>query len=152
MIIVDAQVHIWGPNTPERPWRSGQKPHRGALFGADELLREMDAAGVRRAVLVPPYWEAERHDVVLEAARLQPDRFAAMGRLDTEEPSGRGVFVNWCRQSGMQGLCCSFIRPQQISVLEEGCVDWLWEEAEAAGLTVMGLVPHSLVSRSDRVA
>ena len=152
MLIADAQVHIWGPNTPERPWRTGQKVHRETPFGADELLREMDAAGVRRAVLVPPYWEGERHDVVLEAARLQPDRFAAMGRLDTEEAGGRGVFVNWCRQSGMLGLCCSFNRPQQIAALEEGRVDWLWEEAEAAGLPVMVLVSHSLVPRIDRVA
>lgn len=152
MLIADAQVHIWGPDTPERPWRTGQKVHRETPFGAGELLREMDAAGVRRAVLVPPYWEAERHDVVLEAARRQPDRFAAMGRLDTEEPGGRGVFVNGCRQAGMRGLCCSFNRPHQISALEEGRVDWLWEEAEAAGLPVMVLVSHSLVSRIDGIA
>ena len=110
MLIADAQVQIWGPKTPERPWRAGQKVHRETPFGADELLREMDAAGVRRAVLVPPYWEGERHDVVREAARLQPDRFAAMGRLDTEEPGGRGVFVNWC--SSLQGF--KHLQPHQF--------------------------------------
>ena len=26
MMIIDSQVHIWGPNTPERPWdREGQR-------------------------------------------------------------------------------------------------------------------------------
>lgn len=152
MFIADAQVHIWGPDTPERPWRKGQKIHREGLFGAAELRREMDAAGVSRAVLVPPYWEAERHDVVMEAARAQPDRFAAMGRLDTESPGGRGVFVNWCRQSGMKGLCCSFNRPDQIAMLAAGNVDWLWEEAEQAGLPIIVLVPHSLMPRIDSVA
>jgi L-fuconolactonase len=29
MLIVDAQVHIWGPETPERPWPKGRSaPHR----------------------------------------------------------------------------------------------------------------------------
>ncbi len=36
MKIVDAQVHIWGPNTPERPWPARAEPHREPL-GKDEL-------------------------------------------------------------------------------------------------------------------
>ena len=34
----------------------------------DELLREMDAAGVRRAVIVPPSWEGDRNDRALAAS------------------------------------------------------------------------------------
>src|SRR5438093_231421 len=72
MIIVDAQVHIWGADTPERPWPPGgaSLAHRPQPLGKDELLREMDAAGVDRVVLVPPSWEGERNDLALEAARL----------------------------------------------------------------------------------
>ena len=50
-------------------------------LGHDELLREMDKAGVLRCVLVPPTWEADRNDTSLEAARLYPDRFRVMGQL-----------------------------------------------------------------------
>ncbi|MBI3068122.1 MAG: amidohydrolase, partial [Betaproteobacteria bacterium] len=60
MLIADAQVHIWAASTPERPWRPGQQPHRETPLGADELLREMDAAGVHRAVLISPYWDGPR--------------------------------------------------------------------------------------------
>ena len=60
MFIADAQVHVWGPNTPERPWRAGQHPHRDVPFGAEDLLREMNAAGVHRAIVVPPYWDADQ--------------------------------------------------------------------------------------------
>ena len=28
MKVVDAQVHIWGANTPERPWPARAEPHR----------------------------------------------------------------------------------------------------------------------------
>ena len=45
MLIVDAQVHIWGANTPERPWPAGRSsPHRPQPFSKDDLLKEMDAA------------------------------------------------------------------------------------------------------------
>jgi L-fuconolactonase len=53
MKIVDAQVHIWGANTPERPWPARAEPHRAPL-GKEELLAEMDKAGVDGVVIVPP--------------------------------------------------------------------------------------------------
>jgi predicted TIM-barrel fold metal-dependent hydrolase len=52
MHIVDSQVHIWGADTPDRPWPPGrahqaQKPYP---VTKDMLLGEMDAAGVSRIV------------------------------------------------------------------------------------------------------
>lgn len=152
MLIADAQVHVWGPNTPERPWLAGQKVHRETPFGPEELLREMDAASVHRAVIVPPRWEGARHDVVQEAARLHPDRFAAIGRIDTEMPGEQGVIADWCRQSNLMGLSCAFNQKNQISTLVEGRLDWLWKEAEEASLPVMVILPHSLLPRIDHVA
>jgi hypothetical protein len=55
-IIVDAQVHIWLANTPERPWPAdgiGQA-HIPRPFSYYELLARMDEAGVDRVVIVPP--------------------------------------------------------------------------------------------------
>jgi predicted TIM-barrel fold metal-dependent hydrolase len=76
MLIADSQVHIWGADTPDVPGpRAGahqaQKPYP---VTKDMLLKEMDAAGVSRVVIVPPSWEGERNDLGLEAARLHPDR------------------------------------------------------------------------------
>jgi predicted TIM-barrel fold metal-dependent hydrolase len=152
MFIADAQVHIWAPDTPERPWRPGQTVHRKVPLGADELLREMDGAGVSRALLVPPYWDGDRHDLVLEAARRHPDRFAAMGRPDTEAPGAQGSIATWCRKPGVRALRCSFNRPQQIATLAEGRIEWLWEQAESAGVPVMVLISHGQLSLIDRVA
>lgn len=152
MLIADAQVHIWGANTPERPWTGIVKPHRKVPLGADELLREMDAAGVHRAVLIPPAWDADRNDLVLEAARLYPDHFAVVGRLNTDDPEARGLIANWREQPGMMGLRCTFNRPQWVPALIEGHIDWLWEEAEQAGLPVMLLVTQVMVPLIDRIA
>ena len=48
MLIVDAQVHIWESGTPVGIHR--QVPS----YTKEELLRDMDAAGVDRVVLHPP--------------------------------------------------------------------------------------------------
>jgi L-fuconolactonase len=152
MLIVDAQVHIWGANTPERPWPARHKPHREVPLTKDELLREMDAAGVDRAVLVPPSWEGDRNDLALAAAQAHPGRFAVMGRIDPDAPGSRGALATWREQPGMLGLRFTFHRQGLVEQLTEGRVDWVWGEAEKAGIPVMILVPHALVYLIDRVA
>jgi len=52
MLIVDSHVHIWGSGMPNPPHRQVS-----ALSG-DDLLREMDEAGIDAAVIQPPAWDA----------------------------------------------------------------------------------------------
>jgi predicted TIM-barrel fold metal-dependent hydrolase len=152
MQIVDAQVHIWAADTPERPWPARHQPHKPEPITRDDLLREMKTAGVDRAVLVPPSWEGERNDIVLAAAQAHPDRFAAMGRFDPEAPQSRGLIANWLAQPGMLGLRFTFHRPLLRPLLTEGRVDWLWPQAERAGVPIMLLALHSDLHLIDRVA
>ncbi len=152
MIITDAQVHIWKANTPERPWLAGQEAHRGKPLEVDELLREMDAAGVSRVVIVPPTLDADRNDLALEAARQYPERFAVMGRLNLEAPGAREKIATWRQQRGMLGLRFSFQRPWLTPILKERRVDWLWQEAEKAGVPIMLLTTHDMVYLIDEVA
>src|SRR5207237_5628384 len=114
MLIVDAQVHVWAANTPQRPWPQREtKPHRPQPLGHADLLREMDGAGVRRVVIVPPSWEGDRNDLALEAARLHPDRCAVMGRLPLQNPESRALIEHWRRQPGMLGARFTFHTPSQ---------------------------------------
>ncbi|MDH3288042.1 MAG: amidohydrolase [Betaproteobacteria bacterium] len=144
MLIADAQVHIWAASTPERPWPARHRPHRPEPLGKEELLKEMDAAGVSCAVIVPPSWEGERNDLALAAAQADPDRFAVMGRLDPEGSEARAAIPGWRKQPGMLGLRFTFHRPGLRELLTEGRVDWLWPAAEKAGVPIMMLVPHEL--------
>jgi len=146
MLIVDSQVHIWGADTPDRPWPPGrahqaQKPYP---VTKDMLLQGMDEAGVSRVVIVPPSWEGDRNDLALEAARLHADRFAVMGRLAIERPESRSLVADWKRQPGMLGLRFTFHTEVQKPWLTDGTADWLWTAAEKAGLPVMIYVPGSL--------
>ena len=153
MHIVDSQVHIWGADTPDRPWPPGrahqaQKPYP---VTKDMLLGEMDAAGVSRVVLVPPSWEGDRNDLALEAARLHPDRFAVMGRLALERPESRALVADWKKQPGMLGMRFTFHTDVSRPWLADGTAEWLWAAAERAGIPLMVLVPGSL-DALDRIA
>ena len=146
MLIVDSQVHIWGADTPDRPWppggaRRAQKPYP---VTKDMLLAEMDTAGVSRVVIVPPSWEGDRNDLALQAARLHPKRFAVMGRLAIERPESRARVAHWKEQPGMLGMRFTFHTDQQRPWLTDGTADWLWPAAERAGIPLMVLVPGSL--------
>ena len=154
MMIVDSQVHIWAADTPQRPWPRNRtvKAQRDVPLGKDELLREMDAAGVNRVVIVPPSWEGDRNDLGLAAAKAHPDRYAVMGRIDPEAPESRGRIAGWRKQRGMLGLRFVFHRSPLKELLTEGRVDWLWPEAEKHGVPVYLLVSHAMVPIVDKIA
>jgi predicted TIM-barrel fold metal-dependent hydrolase len=153
MDIVDSQVHIWGADTPDRPWPPGraqdaQKPYP---ISKEAVLFQMDLAGVRRVVIVPPSWEGDRNDIGLDAARTYPDRFAVMGRLALQDPASRVLLADWTKQPGMLGMRFTFHNEHYRHFLTDGTADWLWPAAEQAGIPLMVLMPGAL-DQLDRIA
>jgi L-fuconolactonase len=152
MMICDAQVHVWAASTPERPWPArGAEPHRAPL-GKEELLAEMDKAGVNRAILVPPSWEGDRNDLANDAAASHPDRFATMGRFDPDAPNAREVIKGWKKQPGMLGMRFTFHTPMLRQPLLDGKFDWVWGEMEKGGIPAMVLFHHEYMHLADKVA
>ena len=136
LLIVDAQVHIWESGTPVSIHR--QVPR----YTQDELLRDMDEAGVARVLLHPPSWDARANEVALEAARQHPDRLAIVGFFDVSKPEHRSLVETWKQQPGMLGLRFAFLKPGEENWLVDGTTDWLWPAAERAGVPVGLLVPN----------
>lgn len=137
MTVTDAQIHIWGPSTPERPWPAGgeARTHRVPPLDADEVIAAMDAAGVDRTVIVPPSWEGNRNDLALEAVEKYPGRFAVMGRLDLRNPGGADL-ARWKEQPGMLGVRITL----HVDVTFDDA-QWLWPVVAEAGLPVMVFAP-----------
>lgn len=138
-MIIDAQVHIWGADSPRRPWPSAgangrtAEPHRQQPFTAREVLQAMDLAGVDRAILIPPSWEGDRNDVVLAAAQAEPTRFAVMGRISDE--ASPEEMLNWRSQPGMLGV--RVILARTSSWITKGADHPLWRIAAEAEVPVM---------------
>lgn len=136
---IDAQVHIWGADTPARPWPAVHgEPHRDPPFSAEEIVAAMDRANVDAAVIVPPSWEGDRNDLALAAVRAHPDRFGVMGRLDVSTPPD---LSRWRDAPGMLGVRLTFHRPEMRSWLTDGTCDRLFADAEEAAVPVMVFAP-----------
>lgn len=140
-MIVDAQVHVWAPETPQRPWSRPGDAHSPTPYGYANLIAEMRPAGVERAILVPPGWEGDRIDFVLEAAARHPDRFAAMGRIPLEARQSLALLRDWRRQPGMLGIRLSFQKAHNRAWLDDGTADWVWPAAEQYDIPVMVFAP-----------
>jgi predicted TIM-barrel fold metal-dependent hydrolase len=151
MFIIDSQVHIWAPETPEKPYarQDASTPHRPVPLGHEELLREMDGAGVARCVLVPPTWEDDRNDTSLEAARLYPDRFAVMGRIKLTAPQSRALLATWKNQPHMLGVRLIFNQGRSKDWLFDGTADWFWDAAERHDVPVMAFAPNAVPKLGD---
>jgi predicted TIM-barrel fold metal-dependent hydrolase len=132
VLIVDAQVHLW----------SGGKPtnanHRQVpAFTADDLLKEMDEAGVDAAVVHPPTsWDPNANELAVEAARRNPNRLAILGNFPLDRAESRALIDTWKQRPGMLGLRFTFLQPHQKTWPTDGTIDWLWPAAERAGLPV----------------
>jgi predicted TIM-barrel fold metal-dependent hydrolase len=146
MLVTDAQVHLWESERPERPWPKPQArpPHRPNGFSAEEMLAEMDTAGVDRAIIVPPTWAGDSNDWALDMASRYPARFAVVGRFDARAPDAQRQLAGWLQNTHMLGVRMSFHVKPFIDWLDDGSLDWFWAECASLALPVMALVPGNV--------
>jgi predicted TIM-barrel fold metal-dependent hydrolase len=133
MKIVDAQVHIWSSavTPPSGLHRKVSK------LTPEEMLKEMDEAGVAAALLHPPgSWDPIANAYAVEAAKKYPDRFAVLGQFPPNVPENRKLIHGWRNQPGMMGLRWALLSPEQQVWLRDGTLDWLWPAAEKEGLPI----------------
>ena len=123
MAIIDAHVHLYPPEVNRAPaewaaacgeahWatlcarrRKDGRPVQ-AFPSLDQLLRDMDAAGVTKAVLLGWYWERPetcqmQNRFYAECLRAHPDRLAAFAAIHPAMTPGE---VAWAEDSGFAGL------------------------------------------------
>ena len=141
MQITDAQIHVWGTGLP-----SNQAHWQVTSFTATEAIALMDEAGVDAAVIHPPSWDPGSTDLALRAVQDYPGRFAIMGAVPLDQAVSRAQIVTWREQPGMLGLRYLFLNDPERQWLEDGSLEWLWTEAEAAGVPIAVLATDSLAA------
>ena len=147
MVITDSQIHLWAEGRVVTP----ESAHhlQSTAFSKDDVLKEMEAAGVNRVVIVPPGWAnvppgGDANDHALLAAREHPDRFAVMGKLRLDQPEiSRPLIAGWKNQQGMLGMRLVFNKEFR-HLCTDGTADWVWPHLEQADIPIMVLVPGML--------
>jgi len=99
MTAIDAQVYIWGVETPERPWPPGgaAQARRPTPLRKDGRLRAMGAAGVDRAIIVVFLGTdlTRLHGSYRQAITLFTEELDVLSDIDTTWIMGRGL-AEWC--------------------------------------------------------
>ena len=139
MQIVDAQIHTWGTGLP-----SNLSHRQVTHFTPEEAIALMDEGGVDAAVIHPPGWDPNSTEMAFNAVRDYPGRFAILGSLPLDQPESRARVARWRDQPGMLGLRYTFLHDPARQRLHDGEYDWLWTEAEKAGVPVATLATDSL--------
>lgn len=152
-VIIDAQVHLWGPNRADRPWLHGGPPatHLQRAVEAEEVVGVMDEAGVDRAVIVPPRWAPDGNDIAFAAARAHPGRFGVMGRFDPLAPGAAAQLEHWLDQPNALGMRFTFTDEGAIACLDEGGIEWFWKAAERLAMPLM-IYPPKVCQKFHRIA
>jgi L-fuconolactonase len=144
MKLIDAQIHVWRPDTPEHPWvRGGPAPHSPS-YSIGEALALLDAEGVDAAVIVPPSWSGTDNSYALEAAAAHPDRFAVMGRFDYASPDVAARLARWRDQPGMLGIRATVSDPVTLGMFRDPENRWFWRRCAEIGLPLMCYAPGLL--------
>jgi predicted TIM-barrel fold metal-dependent hydrolase len=139
MQIIDAQIHLWGTGLP-----SNLSHRQVTHFTPEEAIVLMDQGGVDAAVIHPPGWDPGSTDMAFNAVKEYPGRFAIMGSLPLDRLDSRSRIASWRDQPGMLGLRFTFLHEPARQWLRDGVINWLWAEAETAGVPIAVLATDSL--------
>jgi predicted TIM-barrel fold metal-dependent hydrolase len=141
MHIVDIHPHAISKDTARYPL----DPFGGELSGwartravdGGELAAQLDAAGIRRAVLVQAA-SAYSYDnsYVVDLAVEHPHRFLAVGIIDVRSPDAAERVNYWVEERGMTGFRIYSPGEELDAWLIDPRTFPAWERARALGLTV----------------
>ena len=139
MQIVDAQIHTWGSGLP-----SNASHIQVTHFTPEEAIARMDEGGIDAAVIHPPGWDPNSTEMALKAVQDYPSRFAIMGALPLDSADSRERIATWRHRKGMLGLRYGFLHDPAKQRLADGDYEWLFVEAEKAGVPIAALATDSL--------
>ena len=102
-MVIDAQVHAYAANTPERPWHS--VPNWPAHVTGDEMVAAMDKVGVDGAIYISPF-SMYQYDgsYAVEVQKAHPDKFALVKPVDPDDPAVADVIADWKKTPGTVGI------------------------------------------------
>jgi predicted TIM-barrel fold metal-dependent hydrolase len=137
-MVIDTHVHVWEidpPRYPIGPTAPGWTTLPDEPGTAEELLAEMDANGVDRAVLVQTSWSTWDNGYIADVVARYPDRLIGHGLIDPLDPENAEVARGWMAR-GLVGFRFHPMYYPDEKVLLRRENEALWEELAAGDAVV----------------
>ncbi|GAA3886498.1 hypothetical protein GCM10022381_30770 [Leifsonia kafniensis] len=129
MPVIDAQLHVFERNRPERPWTGDGSPLAEAT--GQSTVDLLDAAGVDAAIIVSP-WLNYRADpsYAVEVAAKFAGRFAVVAPVDPADSDPAAFVAAWAEVPWAVGLRLMLWSPQERTRVADGGYDALFTALE----------------------
>ncbi|MEE2925900.1 MAG: amidohydrolase family protein, partial [Chloroflexota bacterium] len=130
-MIIDTHTHVVSSDKSKHPLDPGARGWSTEVSNdVEDLISEMDGAGVQCATLVQPAGTYGLDNIYqCDSAKQYAPRTVAVGILDPAAPDAADKLSYWVNEHGMNG-----VRLQSQAEPDDPRCDILWERAEALGV------------------
>ncbi|CAM9703822.1 unnamed protein product [Discosporangium mesarthrocarpum] len=147
--MIDCHTHVVSSDEaryPLHPRDLSGEWYREGPASAEDLLREMDASGVARAILVQGVgaytW---KNDYAADSGLAYPARFVSACAIDAEAEDAPATLAYWLDERGMQGVRLFALAREGASWLATPATIPLFEVARDRGAhVIVTILPHQL--------
>lgn len=150
---VDAHVHVFAPASDAYPREISELFPPTRSGNVEVLLREMDAAGIGRAVLIQlGGYGIAHHRYVAEALRMWPDRLAGVGLVDLSDHDPPARLEELQAEAGITGIrLMGQLGDHQATAVDELPAYKLFQRAGDLGLNINLYCPSNQISNIEMV-
>ena len=119
MTVIDAQVHAYERNHPDRPWTAVL--HGPPEVTGNDMIAAMDSVGVDGALLVSP-WTLYRYDAsyAIAVRKVHPGRFALIKPVDPADPAVADTIADWKATDGTVAIRIMLVRDVSDDAADPG--------------------------------
>ena len=149
-MIIDAHLHAVSPRTSRYPLRQVDLPGNSwvktAPASAEDLIAQMDAAGVAKGVLVQPVGAyGTDNSYVADAGAAHPDRLATVCVIDMTADDRLAQLRYWTQERGIGGVRLFSVPTPKVPWLDDPATFEVWEACQEWGVKVsVCLLPEEL--------
>ena len=141
---IDAHVHVFSRHSMTFLREVSRLAPADKEATAEQLLTEMDAGGIGRAVLIQMSGtRIEHHGYVTQCVEKWPDRFTAVGLIDVHDPDPPARLEELVNSTGVKGIRVGDLGDPQAKRAEDLRTYGLFRHADELGININVYAPST---------